>query len=70
MEFELGNIFVAYPSEDMGLERKLRLRPDSEVLHFDFLEINNVTGCMTLDKEQVELLIDTLKLILKNKLIE
>lgn len=70
MQFELGNICVAYPNEDMGVERKLKLRPDSEVLHFDFIDTNNETGCMTLDKDQVELLVDTLKLILKNKLIE
>lgn len=70
MEFELGNITVIYPNENNGIDRKLKLRPTGEFLHFDFIDSNNEYGSMSLEKDQVKLLVDTLNLILKNKLIE
>lgn len=70
MEFELGTIGVIYPNENSSIDRKLKIRTDGEFLHFDFIDPNIETGCASFDKNQVKLMVDTLSLILKNKLIE
>jgi hypothetical protein len=70
MEFELGSITVTYPNENTGQTRKLKIRTDGEILHFDFIDPSLDAGCISLDKKEVELLSDTLKLVLKNKLID
>lgn len=70
MEFEIGNVGVIYPNEKQTSERKFRIRTDSEILHFDFIDPTIEMGGFYLEKDQVKLLIDTLNLILKNKLIE
>lgn len=70
MKFELGEIGVIYPNENDAKHREFNIRTDGEILHFDFVDRTIETGGFYLDKDQVKLLIDTLNLILKNKLIE
>ena len=70
MEIELGDINVTYPNEVSPQARKFRIRTDGDILHFDFIDSKIDSANFFLEKEQVELLIDTLKLVLKNKLME
>lgn len=70
MEFELGNVGVIYPNEKQSSDRKFRIRTNGEILHLDFVDPIIEMGGFNLDIDQVKLLVDTLNLILKNKLIE
>lgn len=70
MEFDLGNISVMYPNENTTQLRKLIIRPDGEILHIDISDETRDSMSIVLEKHEVELLSDTLKLIVKNKLIE
>ncbi|WP_298884679.1 hypothetical protein [uncultured Polaribacter sp.] len=70
MEVELGNVEVIYPNEDTAETRKFKIRTDGEILHFEFIDQKIESGSFHLEKEQVKLLVDTLKVILNNKLIE
>lgn len=70
MEFDLGNISSMYHDEESDQLRKLIVRPDGDLLYFDIKSEAKDHSCIIFDKKQVELLCDTLKLILKNKLIE
>jgi hypothetical protein len=70
MEINLGNITVVYPNEKQGTDRKLNLFTDGDLLHINFIDDTLPVGGITLDLTQLELLSDTLNLIIKNKLIE
>lgn len=70
MEIDLGNIVVIYPNEDTGSNRQLKIRTDGDILFFDFIDSKIAAGCFYLEKDKVELLVDTLKVILKNKLMD
>lgn len=70
MKFELGEIGVIYPNENDAKHREFNIRTDGEFLQFDFIDKTDKSGGFTLDVDQVKLLIDTLNLILKNKLIK
>ena len=70
MEINLGNITVIYPNEKQGKDRKLNLFTDGDLLQINFIDDTLPSGGITLDLTQLELLSDTLNLIIKNKLIE
>jgi hypothetical protein len=70
MEIDLFTIGVIYPNEQEAKERKFKLRTDGEILHFDFIDPVIETGSFYLDRDQVKILVDSLSMILKNKLIE
>ncbi|PSG87313.1 hypothetical protein [Aurantibacter aestuarii] len=70
MKTELGNIGVIYPNEESAQTRKFQIRTDGDILHFDFIDPKIDTGGFYLEKDQVKLLVDTLNVILKNKLME
>lgn len=70
MEINLGNISVIYPSENSPQPRKITLTADGEFLQINIFDDTLDTIGITLEKHELELLSDSLKLILKNKLIE
>lgn len=70
MEINLGNISVIYPNENSPQARKITLTADGEFLQINILDDSKDSIGITLEKHEVELLSDSLKLILKNKLIE
>jgi len=70
METELFNVEVVYPNEDKPRTRKFKIRTEEGIIFFDFIDSKINSGSFYLEKDQVELLIDTLKVVLKNKLIE
>ncbi|WP_298546240.1 hypothetical protein [uncultured Aquimarina sp.] len=71
MKVEIDNITIIYPNEHTGENRNMEIETDGEHLQFHFIDKKNLnSGGMTLDKNQAEILRDSLTLILKNKLIE
>jgi len=71
MKFEIDHVGIIYPNEDFGVERKVEIENDSELLQLHFIDKGDLRpGGMTLTKPQVELLRDALNLILKNKLLD
>lgn len=70
MEINLGNISVIYPNENSPQPRKMTLTADGEFLQINIFDDTLDTIGITLEKHELELLSDSLKLILKNKLIE
>ena len=70
MKFEIEDVNVIYPDEESGESRKLEIETNDESLRFNFIDKSKRTGSMFLNKKQVELLRDTLNIVLKNKLIE
>lgn len=70
MEIELFNVEVMYPNENENQTRKLKIRTEEDNLFIDFIDPKINSSSLILGKDQVEILVDTLKLILKNKLIE
>lgn len=70
MEINLDNISVIYPNENSPILRKVNLTADGEFLQINILDGTLDSVGITLEKHEVELLIDTLKLILKHNLIE
>lgn len=70
MEINLGKISVIYPNENSPEYRNITLATDGEFLQINILDDKSHSVGITLEKNEVELLSDTLKLILKNKLIE
>ena len=68
MKFEIDHVTIIYPNEDSGTERKIEIENNSELLQLHFIDKRDLKpGGMTLTKTQVELLRDTLNLILKNR---
>lgn len=70
MEIDLGNVSVIFPNENSPEPRKVTLTVDREFLQINILDNTLNSVGITLEKHEVELLSDSLKLILKNKLIE
>ena len=70
MKTELGDVGVIYPNEDTAQTRKFQIRTDGDILHFDFIDPKIDIGSFYMDKDQIKLLVDTLNVILKNKLLE
>lgn len=70
MEINLGNISVIYPNENSPQARKITLTPDGEFLQINIFDDTLNSVGITLEKHELELLSDSLKLILKNKLVE
>lgn len=70
MEINFKNINVMYPNENTPQPRKITLTADGEYLQINIYDETLDFIGITLEKNDVELLSDTLKLILKNKLIE
>lgn len=73
MQIRIENITSLYHDEESGVNRDLELRIDGDVLHLDIEdrgEHNNFGATVSLDREQVKILRDSLDLILKNKLLD
>jgi hypothetical protein len=70
MEINLGNISVTYPNEKSPQARKITLTANGEFLHINIFDDSQDSIGIALEKHELELLSDSLKLILKNKLIE
>jgi hypothetical protein len=70
MEINLDNISVIYPNETSPQPRKVNFTADGEFLNINILDDTLDSICINLEKQEVELLIDTLKLILKHNLTE
>jgi hypothetical protein len=70
MEINLDNISVIYPNENNPQSRKVNFTADGEYLQINILDDTLNSIGISLEKQEVELLIDTLKLILKHNLIE
>lgn len=70
MEINLDNISVIYPNETNPQPRKVSLHTDGEYLQINILDDTLDSISVTLDKQELELLSDSLQLILKNNLIE
>ncbi|REG92993.1 hypothetical protein [Flavobacterium aquicola] len=70
MEINLNNISVIYPNETNPQPRKVNFTADGEFLSINILDDTKDSIGISLEKQEVELLIDTLQLILKHNLIE
>lgn len=70
MEINLGNHSVMYPDENSPQPREVNLTVSGEFLQINILDrVKNSVG-ITFDKKELKLLSDSLRLILKNNLIE
>jgi hypothetical protein len=70
MEINLNNITVVYPNEKDAQLRKVNFTADGEYLNINIMDDTLDSIGINLDKQEVALLIDTLKLILNHNLIE
>ena len=70
MEINLDNISVIYPNETNPQPRRLNFTADGEFLNINILDDILDSIGISLSKQEVELLIDTLKLISIHNLIE
>jgi hypothetical protein len=70
MEINLDNISIIYPNETNPQPRKVNFTADGEFLNINILDDTLDSIGIALDKQEVELLVDTLKLILKHNLVE
>lgn len=70
MEINLNNITVIYPNETNPQPRKVNFTADGEFLNINIMDDTFDSIGINLDKQEVALLIDTLKLILNHNLIE
>lgn len=70
MKIEIPDVGVIYPNEETSTNRTLIMQDDFELLQFTFAYRNEHSpGGMTLNKEQMILLRDSLNLMIKNKLV-
>lgn len=70
MEINLNNITVIYPNETNPQPRKVNFTADGVFLNINIMDDTLDSIGINLDKQEVALLIDTLKLILNHNLIE
>lgn len=71
MKFEIEEVSVLYPNEDCGVKRKIVIEDDFDILHIRMIDNSDSSeGTISLTKAQMNLLKDSLNVIIKNKLIE
>ena len=71
MKIEMENVTIMLPTENSGVNRKLMLEDDGEVLQINFIGRNEeLGGGISLTKSQMVLLRDNLNTYIKNKLVE
>lgn len=69
MEINFDMVNVIYPNENSPELRKVNIVANGENLQINILDDTLDSICISLEKHEVELLSDTLNLILKNKLV-
>lgn len=70
MEIKFDRVSVIYPNENSPELRNITVATDGEYLQINILDDTLNSVGITLYKNEVEILSDALKLILKNKLIK
>tara|TARA_R110002072_G_scaffold301914_3_gene482840 strand:+ start:618 stop:833 length:216 start_codon:yes stop_codon:yes gene_type:complete len=71
MKIEMENITIMLPNENSGVDRKLMLEDDGQILQINFIGRNDQqSGGISLTKSQMLLLRDNLNTFIKNKLVE
>lgn len=71
MKIEIENVTIILPHENSGVNRKLILEDDGELLQIHFIGKNDEqSGGIALTKTQMILLRDNLNTYIKNKLVQ
>ena len=72
MTLKIENIEVVYHDEDSSVSRSLgfRIDPDETTLHIDIIDEVKPSTTISLNRNELELLRDSLNIYLKNKALK